>query len=181
MNFLLYFGLIGLIGLPFTPLASGWSGLTANGITGWTFLFILAHSIMVLGYLKRILQPSGEVGALESWARLVYPLGLIIIIQAIVALGLIGWPGSLTLGTWWLGLISNILIITAIVVVWRLGISPPYVHLPASSRLTKVFDWRLPRLERIFRLEWLYKILWWIKNFLGIILKALSSIRESEG
>ncbi|MEA3327771.1 MAG: hypothetical protein U9R53_10795 [Chloroflexota bacterium] len=181
MNFLLYFGLIGLIGLPFTPLASGWSGLAANGITGWTILFTLAHAIMVLGYLKRILQPSGEVGALESWARLVYPLGLIINIQAIVAIGLIGWPGSLTLGTWWLGLISNILIISAIILVWRLGISPPYVNLPASSGFKKVLDWLLPRLEPIFRLEWLYKILWWIKDFLSIILKALSSILESEG
>jgi len=136
---------------------------------------------MILGYLKHVLQPSGEVGALESWARLVYPLGFIIIIQAIVALGLIGWPGSLTLGTWWLGLISNILIIIAIVLVWRLGSNSPYVHLPASSKLTKVFDWLLHRLEQIFRLEWLYKILWWFKDILSIILRALSNILESEG
>ncbi len=181
MNFLLYFGLLGLVGLPFTPLASGWLGLAANGVTGWTILFTLAHAVMVLGYLKRILQPSGEVGALESWARLVYPLGLIINIQAIIAMGLIGWPGSLTLGTWWLGLISNILVIAAVIIVWRLGISPPYIHLPASSRLTKVFDWLIPRLEPIFRMEWLYKILWWIKDFLGTILNAISSILESEG
>lgn len=181
MNFLLYFGLIGLIGLPFTPLASGWSGLAANGVTVWTILFTLAHAIMILGYLKHVLQPSGEVGALESWARIVYPLGFIIIIQAIFALGLIGWPGSLTLGTWWLGLISNILIITAIVLVWRFGINPPYVHLPASSKLTKVSDWLLPRLELIFRLEWLYKILWWFKDILSTILRSLSKILESEG
>ena len=181
MNFLQYFGLIGLIGLPFTPLASGWLGLAANGVTVWTIVFTLVHSIMVFGYLKHILQPSGEVGALESWARIVYPLGFIIIIQAIVALGLIGWPGSLTLGTWWLGLISNILIITAIVLVWRFGINPPYVHLPASSKLTKVFDWLLPRLELIFRLEWLYKILLWVKDLSTVILKVLSSILEGEG
>ena len=181
MNFLLYFGLIGMLGLPFTPLASGWTGLAANGVTIWTILFTLAHTIMVLGYIKRILQPSGEVGALESWARIVYPLGFIIIIQAIVALGLIGWPGSLTLGTWWLGLISNVLILSAVVLVWRLGISPPYIHFRESSRLTKVFDWLLPRLELIFNLEWLYKIIRWVKDFSTVILKALSSILEGEG
>lgn len=181
MNFLLYFGMIGLVGWPFTPLASGWIGLVSNGVTVWTVFFTLVHTILVLGYIKRIKQPSGEVGALESWARLVYPLGFIIIIQAIVAMALIGWPGSLTLGTWWPGLISNILIITSVVLVWRLGINPPYIQLPASSRVTKAVDWLLPRLEPIFSLEWLYKILWWGKVFLSFILNGFSNILESEG
>ena len=51
MNFLLHFGLISLVGLPFTPLASGWTGLTAGGFNLWTVLFTLAHAVMVLGYL----------------------------------------------------------------------------------------------------------------------------------
>ncbi len=181
MNFLLHFGLIGLMGWPFTPLASGWAGLAANGVTVWTVLFTLVHTIMVLGYLRRVLQPSGEVGALESWARLVYPLGFIILIQAIVAMALIGWPGSLTVGTWWLGLASNLIIIILFILVWRLGISPPYIQLPASSRLAKVSGWLLPRLEPIFRLEWIQKLLWWGKDFLGFILSGFSNILESEG
>ncbi len=181
MNFLLYFGLIGLIGLPFTPLASGWSGLLANGFTPWTVLFILTHIIMILGYRYRILQPGGEVGALESWARLVYPLGLIIIIQAIVTMGLIGWPGSLTVGVWWLALVSNLLIIGIALLVRKMGISSPYIHLPASSRLAKILDWLLPRLERIFRLEWLYWLIWQLSKFLGTVLRGFSIILESEG
>ncbi len=181
MNFLLHFGLIGLMGWPFTPLASGWAGLAANGVTVWTVLFTLVHTIMVLGYLRRVLQPSGEVGALESWARLVYPLGFIILIQAIVAMALIGWPGSLTVGTWWLGLASNLIIIILFILVWRLGINPPYIQLPASSRLAKVSGWLLPRLEPIFRLEWIQKLFWWGKDFLGFILNGFSNILESEG
>ena len=94
MNFLLHFGLISLVGLPFTPLASGWAGLTANGFSFWTVLFMLVHAAMILGYLNRALQPGGAPGSLESWARLVYPLGLILIIQSNLMLGLVGWPSD---------------------------------------------------------------------------------------
>jgi len=181
MNFLLLFGLVGLVGLPYTPLASGWAGLMADGVTLWTFLFVLAHALIILGYLDRALQPGGEVGTLESWARLVYPLGLILIIQAMIALGLIGWPGSLTPGIGWLPLVSNLLVITAVILIRRYGISPPYIQLPASSSLAKVLNWALPRLEPVFRLEWIYRTVWQINNFIGIILKGISLILEGNG
>jgi len=181
MNFLLYFGLIGLIGLPYTPLASGWEGLVANGFNFWTLIYMLTHTIMILGYLNRIIQPGGETGAMESWARLVYPLGLIIIIQAIITIGLIGWPGSLTLGMWWLALASTLLIISIVIISIRLGVTTPYVHLPASSSLSKILNYLAPRLEPIFRLEWVYRIIWQINRLLGFFLKGFSTILESEG
>jgi hypothetical protein len=181
MNFLLYFGLIGLVGLPFTPIASGWAGFTADGFNVFSILYLLIHTMMVLGYLNRILQPGGEPGTLESWARLVYPLGLIFIIQAIFSLGLIGWPSSLTVGVWWLPLISNLLIIGIILLANKLGISPPNYTLPASSRMAKVFETIMPRLEPILRLEWLYKVMWRINNWIGKLLNAISTLLESEG
>lgn len=181
MNFLLYFGLIGLVGIPYTPLASGWEGLMANGFNFWTIIFVLTHTIMILGYLNRIIQPGGEAGSLESWARLVYPLGLIIIIQAIVTIGLVGWPGSLTLGTWWLALASLLLVSAAVILSIRLGITTPYAHLPANSNLFKALNWLAPRLEPIFRLEWVYRIIWQINRLLGFFLKSFSTILESEG
>lgn len=181
MNFLLYLGLIGLVGLPYTPLASGWQGLAGSGLNLWTFLFVLAHTVIVLGYVNRILQPGGEAGALESWARVVYPLGLIIIVQATLTLGLIGWPGSLTLGMWWLPLISTVLAAAAFILIRRLGVSAPYLRLPASSRLNIVLEWVTPRLEPVFRLEWLYRVAWSIYSFFGWILQTFSKILEGEG
>lgn len=181
MNFLLHFGLIGLVGLPFTPLSSGWEGLTSSGFNIWTALFTLTNAFMLLGYLNRAIQPGGAAGALESWARLVYPLGLILIIQANIMLGLVGWPVSLTVGAWWLPLTSVALVIGGIILVRRFGIQPPYIQLPASSQLSKISAWLLPRLEPIFRLEWVYKILWRIYNFIGRALLALTKILESEG
>ena len=181
INFLLYLGLIGLVGLPYTTLASGWEGLVANGVTLWTFLFLLAHGILVLGYINRALQPGGEPRTLESWARLVYPLGLIIIIQAMAILAFVGWPGSRTLGRWWLAAISNGLIIITVIFVRRFGINPPYIQLPTSSTFTRVVNWILPRLEPIFRLDWFYQALWKVVNLIGSMIKAISSIIEGDG
>jgi len=181
MNFLFFFGFIGLTGLPFTPLASGWAGLIGTGVTLWTFLFLIAHAVLVFGYLNQVLQPGGEAGALESWARIVYPLGFIIIIQAIATFGLIGWPGSLTLGIWWLPLVSSILILGAIILIRRLGITPPYLKLPSSSFLARALNWLLPRIEPLFRLEWFYRLMWRVYDFIGNIIKAISIILEGEG
>lgn len=181
INFLLFFGLIGLVGLPFTPLASGWVGLVANGVTIWSFLYILAHVFLVLGYIDRALQPGGEPKTLESWARLVYPLGLILIIQANLVLAFVGWPGSLTLGRWWLAAISNGLIIGMVFLVRRFGISPPYIQFPSSSTVAQVANWLLPRLEPIFRFDWFYQALWQISNLIGKVLTAFSSIIEGNG
>lgn len=181
MNFLLFFGLIGIIGLPFTPLASGWVGLVGNGVTIWTICFILAHSIIIFGTFNRMVQPGGEIGALEAWARLAYPLGFIIIIQAIITLGLVGWPGSFTLGIWWIPVVSIGLVTVAAILIRRFGIEAPYIQLPASSLLSKFLDWVLPKLEPVFRLEWIYKALLWVYNLIGKILKYFSIILEGQG
>lgn len=181
MNFLLFFGLAGVLGLPYTPAASGWAGLIGNGFTLWTLIFMVAHLLMVMGYLDRAFQPGGAPGALESWARLVFPLGLILIIQASIALGLIGWPGAFTAGVWWLSLVSNGLILVVILLIRRFGAIPPYFQLPASSGLRSALDWLSPRLEPVFRFEWVYRAGWQIYNFLGMLLTTFSSVLEGKG
>jgi hypothetical protein len=181
MNFLQYLGLLGLVGLPFTPVASGWVGLVAGGITIWTFVFILTHTLTVLGYLKFMLQAGGEARTLESWARIVYPLSLIIILQAILTLGFVGWPNVLTAGVWWLGVASNLLVLMAVFVLRYFNLTTPNLKMPTSSRLAQLLNRFLPYLERIFRLEWIYRIVWGIYRLLGNLLKSFSSILESSG
>jgi len=181
LNYLLFFGLVGVLALPYTPAASGWEGLMGSGFNLWTLIFVVVHVLLVLGYLERAFLPGGEPGALESWARVVFPLALILIIQSIIALGLIGWPGALTAGIWWLSLISNGLILAAILLIRRFGVIPPYFQLPASSRLRKFFDWLLPRLEPIFRFEWFYRVGWQIYKIFGMLIKPFSSLLEGAG
>jgi hypothetical protein len=78
-------------------------------------------------------------------------------------------------------LISTLLVAVAVFLTRRLGVRAPYIKLPASSEISKILDWLLPRLEPIFRLDWLYQVLWWANTFIGKILKAFSKIFESEG
>lgn len=181
MNFLQYFGLIGLIGLPFTPAASGWAGLLGNGLSLWSLLLVAVHAVLVLGFLNRAVQRGGGPGALEAWARIVFPLGFVIIIQSILALGLVGWPGSLTVGVWWLGLLSNLLILGAAILAWRTGISPPISQMPVNSGLARTLDRVLPRLEAVFRMDWAYQMGWRIFKFFGSVLRAFSTIIEGDG
>jgi hypothetical protein len=181
MNFLLYLGLLGLVGFPYTPAASGWVGLTAGGVTFWTIVFILTHALLVLGYIKRIIQPGGAVGVLESWARLVYPLGLILIIQAIVVLGLIGWPGSWTLGTWWPGLISNGVVILLLILTRKKNHNAITIEIPSSTNMGKLIGKLLLWLERFFQLGWLSRFIALILGLFMRLLRAISFILESEG
>lgn len=181
MNFLPFLGLIGLLGLPYTPAASGWIGLVGHGFNLWTIIFISAHTMLVLGYLDRILQPGGSSGMLESWARVVFPVSLIIIIQSMFVLGIFGWPGAFTPGVWWLAMISNILILIVLFLVNRFGVVSPYFQLPASSKVTQGIDWLLPRLEPILRFEWFYQIAWAVYSLFGKSMKTLSMILEGEG
>jgi hypothetical protein len=181
INFLLLLGLWGMLGLPFSPAASGWAGLLGDGFTLWTFLLLVAHGLMILGFLEHALKPGSEIGALESWARLVFPLGLILIIQVSIVLGLFAWPGVLTPGLWWMALISNAMILAALILSRRFGVSPPHFQLPISSRAKKVTDWFFPRLEPVFRFEWVYRVTWKILGFFSRVRQLMSSIFEGEG
>ncbi len=181
MNFLQFFGVISLSGLPLTPSASGWAGLAANGITVWTFLLIIAHAIMVLGYLSRSLKPGGEAGALEQWSRIVFPLGLIIIIQASVTLGLIGWPGSLTMGVWWMGLGSFLLVSASIYLVKKYQLTPPYTQVIFESKfITKIRQITI-KLTPIVNLTSMYKLGQTISRLFAKIIHSISSLLEGEG
>ncbi len=123
--------------------------------SGLSYLFSPMRSL-VLGYIHQALQPGGEPRTLESWARLVYP-GLIIIIQAILVLAFVGWPGSLTIGRWWLAAVSNGLIVAAVVLVNALGISLPTFNCQPAALLRKFQAGYSQGWNLFFRLDWIYR------------------------
>lgn len=106
IRFLPLLGLLGFIGLPYTLTASGWEGLIADRLNFNSILLVIVHSLLVLGYLRYIIEADSTVTGLEKYARVTFPLGLVALIQTILILGLIAWPGILTLGKLGPGLIS---------------------------------------------------------------------------
>ncbi len=109
LRFLLFFGLFGLLALSYSPSITGWDGIFVNQFSFWTIPLILSHAILGYGYFQFILNSKSTTQGLETWSRIIFPLGLIFIIQTQLIIGLVGWPGSFSLGKWWFGLISLIL------------------------------------------------------------------------
>lgn len=181
MRFLLFLGLLGILAIPFTPAASGWQGLIGQGLNLWGALLILSHALLILGYLRHILSARGAATGLDAWAKIVYPLGLIIIIQADIAIGLIGWPGVLTLSFWWGGLTSFLIVTIVTILVWRLGLTPPYINLPDRGPTGKIIGKSLGIIEKILRLEWAYKLFWSTYQLLGQLIFGLVTILEGDG
>ena len=161
-------GLWGLSSLPFSPSASAWQTGNQNS---WLFIipFLPAQALLMAGFIRQALHP-GETSleSQERWAKVLYPTGLFLLAAISILLGVWGWDGALTLGSWWAAIIVNILAAgftaLAITVLVRL--------VPASSSS----QW-----TRIFRLERFYNLLTAIYDFFYRIAETITSSLEGEG
>jgi len=181
MRFLLFLGLLGILAMPFTPAASGWQGLISQGLNLWSVSLILSHTLLILGYMRHIFSVREAATGLDAWAKVMYPLGLIIIIQADIAIGLIGWPGVLTHGFWWGGLISFLIVTIVTIFVWRLDLTPPYINLPEEGPIGKLIGKSLGFTKKALSLEWAYKLVWSAYQLLGQLIFGLVTILEGDG
>ncbi|MCE1253840.1 MAG: hypothetical protein LWX83_09855, partial [Anaerolineae bacterium] len=76
-------GLLGISGLPFTPLASSWQGLV-GGQGGFLFSlgFVISQILLLSGYLRHAVQPGDSYDEMARWAQILYPIGLILLVVA---------------------------------------------------------------------------------------------------
>ena len=113
-------GLLGFVGLPYTLAASGWDGLLPQSFNYVSLIMILTHALLALGYIRYILGADSTVTGLVKHARITFPLGLVSLIQTILILGIVGWPGVLVTGNLWASLISLAVVIVGVFIGWRL-------------------------------------------------------------
>jgi len=108
-----------LLSLPLTLTASGWLGAFPQPVFFWP-LFLVAHALLVAGYLRHILRPAKtSFSELPSWAQAAYPVGLLLLCVTALLLGLWGWPGAFQLGAWVVSISLVVLAGLAILVVIR--------------------------------------------------------------
>lgn len=169
---------LGMTGLPFTPAASGWGGLVIPPFNLADILYLIAHAILMAGFLRHTFTPGEPLSSFENWIKIAYPLGLVVLVAAYVLVGILGWEGSLTTGVWWASLIS--LILTALIF-WlanflrrRSGGENPLWVVVLLEQLGKA-------LGRFFRLEWLYAMLGWVYRLVQQIIQGLTVILEGDG
>lgn len=180
IRFLPILGVLGVIGLPYTLAASGWEGLLGAKFTFGSALMILAHTMLISGYFRYTFEISGTVTGLERHARITYPLGLILIVQTIFILSLAGWPGGFTLGYWWAGSASLVLMGIGIGIYLLLGANLSTLVQNQNFRFYRFGNILIKGFQNVFSLQWLYQAVGWSLTQAANIGLAISSIIEGE-
>jgi hypothetical protein len=182
--FLPVLGLLGLTGLPFTPAASGWSGLVGEYFFPAGIFILLSHACLMLGYARHALRPGDQLSQVERWASVTYPTGFLALIGADIVLGIWGWPGSRTAGLWWAGLFGLAVLVLVGVTYNRQG------RFVRNSPLA-LFFWNIPPVKAIrlvisrfmllLRLDWLYQTAGWVYQGIGTLISGVTGILEGDG
>lgn len=167
LNWLFAFGLLGISTLPFSPT---WEAalLYTSPFQGATLLYLLAHVLFLLGYLRHAFRPGRSLTGVERWIWVIYPLGLATIPLTYF---LWGWwsqpPRSLLLkSAWWTGVLS---IGATILIVALLNYMP-----------------KIPQLDlRFFKglsyTHWQYQWGWTIYRLLERVMNFITIVLEGEG
>jgi len=153
---------MGLLGIPYTLAASGWSALLGEGVNLAGIVMIMCHAMLVGGYLRYILEAESTVTGLEKYARFTYPLGLILIIQTMLVLNLIGWPDVLTIGVWWGSLVSIGLVLAGAFLAKKLNLRLTSDGFKAKFPFYRLGHQVLNALRVVFSLDWIYAIARWL-------------------
>jgi hypothetical protein len=197
LNYIPLVALLGLTGLPFTPAASGWGGLVVPPFNALDIVYMAAHSLVLMGFARHAMRPAAESPRMERWAEAMYPLGLLILTVSYWVIGLIGWKGSIAVGTWWAAVISTIAAVGGAILLQRMEHLPedPATPLPAAPRgriapqavVARLRWWvilsqRIGRgLSVILRLDWFYELFFLVYNLVQQIILFFTAILEGAG
>jgi hypothetical protein len=93
------FGLLGFLGLPFTPAWGGMQLYTSRTVLYVLPLFVLAHALLGVGYVHHAVRSEPLPGQSQRWVGLLYPLGLALfpVIQFTWLWQAMHWPSVLRL------------------------------------------------------------------------------------
>jgi hypothetical protein len=167
MLWLLLLGLLGISALPFTP---AWNGalMYAAPYNIVMVVFIIAQVLFMVGYVRHALRTREGLAGVERWVWLIYPLGLALLPLLHFLYGWWAFIGfdNLLPSSWWLGVIA--LLLTALIVgLTRFG---PKISLE-----------RVPALETVFSLQWLYRLVWIIFRAVENVIQFSTTVLEGEG
>jgi len=174
-------GLIGMSGLPFTPAASGWSGMVVLPFTLPDLLFILAHAVLLLGYIRHFLRPGDRPSEVERWTQVAYTIGLFLLAALGWMIGILGWEGSFTVGVWWASAISAILAISIGVIFFVFRKQGK-----DAAKTQRGWFWRVASrvgavISTVLRLNWLYTFFRIVFGWLQKIIHLMTEMLEGAG
>jgi len=172
--------ILGIMGLPFNPAAAGWQGVATTPFNTYQPLYLLAVLCLVWGYLRHTLRAREELYRMERWVHTVYPMGMLFLILGQWVVGIIGWPGSLTVGAWWASIALAFLAGLGMVAAY--SFRKRFTNETVTGRWVGVFiDRTGGALSAFFRLNWLYRFITWIYQVLQSMIQLLTAIFEGDG
>ncbi len=176
-------GLISFSALPFTPAWGGTYIYMIYASPGFaekplisavlTPILLLAHALLLAGYLRHSLRQIDSLEVMERWMWLIYPVGLALFPITHFLLGVWTWPQPTNLP--FIGWIVGVLALGLATLPWlwkRRTTHPLFVRLP---------DWGPSLRDKAISLNWLYRPFWAVYLFLGQLLSLISSILEGDG
>lgn len=168
LNYLLLSNLVAMSALPMTLTASAWESKVSQP---WFLglLLLLAQALLLAGYFHHARRTDkNDFENQSEFTRLVYPLGIGLMIFCLFLLGFWGWQGATFIGSWLFGL-GGILI--AALFVWlrpRIrSLNPLQVH------------WLKPDTDKNRNI--LYDTLWGGYSIFRNVITQITNILESDG
>ncbi len=165
---LLYVPAFGISSLPFSLTATGWN----SGGTGFWLSFpflILSHAMLIAGFIRHAQRTNIRTSNPNQpiWGKNVYPIGIVFLLLVTVAMGLVGWNGTLQFGNIIVGVIVSLLSVGLLWLTPRLGIlNPVRAHWVRPTQAS----W----------LDWIYQALWNLYRQLGRASNAFTTLLEGE-
>lgn len=178
--------MVGITGLPFTPAASGWIGVVSSAPGLLDFLFIMAVICLLWGYARHVMRRREELYRMERWVHTVYIAGLVLLILAQWAIGVLGWRGSFTIGVWWAS--AAVAVIAAAGGVLAYSLRGVLAGNDSGSNRAISFMWVLAFARRaaavlaaVFRLNWLYRFIGGVYAALQYVVQLITAMLEGDG
>ncbi|HWQ04674.1 MAG TPA: hypothetical protein VN452_04910 [Longilinea sp.] len=170
---------LAVIGLPFTPTASGWAGLLGENVTLFGLVMVLVVALLVVGLLRHALLPGDSLKDMQGWIQVGYPLGLFILASSSWIIAITGSQVPLIFNNWPASVAAFILVLGLGVLILRRQ------RLIALERRITWLDAILQAagrwLARFFGFRWLYTFL---RDFMGLVrrlVEGFSLVLEGEG
>ena len=168
---LLVLGAVGLSSLPYMPIWNGVS-LYSPEFELPLGLFLIAQSILLVGFLRHSIRYIPPPPALEKWVWIIYPWGLALLPGVLILIGWFNMETPLNLAS----------VFPSIIVVILCGLLIFSTRqLSRRETLARNMHNAGVVLFRFFSLEWVYRQLWGVYFAIGRLIRVVGNILEGDG